>query len=413
MAGEPLSLRHRWILPALAGVSVLALAVGIPLVAEESEPSSTRSAAARPITLVDFLPDLTGHPLLWGLVAVAVGVPLVLALTWRFGRRRLLGGLVRLVAVLLAQLAAVGAVAVGVNDHYVFYNTWADILGGGPEAANIRVSQNALVPQDGTMGKVVRMVVTGRVSGERHAVLVWLPPQYGQKAYAHVRFPVLMMLTTQPGSPSSVFAEFNFAHNAVAAINAHKVKPFVAVMPPIQIDPPRDTECTDVPHGPQAESWLTTDVREAVVKHFRVSPEGTNWSTAGLSTGGFCAAKLLLRHRTLFNAAASVGGYFDAETDRTTGDLFGHSVQLRNENSPLWLIEHSHGLPANLLIIVSRRDRYSWAGAFYANSAKMVAATAGYPGVATIILPSGGHSVTTYLPTFPATLGWLGRTANL
>jgi K+ transporter len=37
-------------------------------------------------------------------------------------------------------------------------------------------------------------------------------------------------------------------------------------------------------------------VGNAVLKHFRVSRDGRQWSAAGWSTGGFCAAKLLLHH---------------------------------------------------------------------------------------------------------------------
>jgi hypothetical protein len=70
----------------------------------------------------------------------------------------------------------------------------------------------------------------------------------------------------------------------------------------------------------------------------RVTRDGKQSSAAGWSTGGFCPAKLLMRHRADWNAEAVIGGYIHAETDPSTGDLFGGSAQLRRENPPVWLI---------------------------------------------------------------------------
>jgi S-formylglutathione hydrolase FrmB len=137
------------------------------------------------------------------------------------------------------------------------------------------------------------------------------------------------------------------------------------------------------------------------------------WSAMGISTGGFCAAKLLVRHRDLFHAAVGFGAYYDAESDKGTGQLFGGSQTLRDQNSPEWLLSHGPAMATNLLIVASRKDRDSYEGVFYADAKKMIAQTAGIPGVSTIVLPSGGHSYQTYAPTLPEALGWLGRVAGL
>jgi S-formylglutathione hydrolase FrmB len=222
-----------------------------------------------------------------------------------------------------------------------------------------------------------------------------------------------MMMPGQPGTPQGVFHQFDFARQATSAIEQHQVKPFVAVFPPIMIAPPRDTECTDVPRGPQAESWLSRDVRGAVIRSLRVTPDGRRWSVMGWSTGGFCAAKLVLRHPTLFRAAVGFGAYYDAETDRTTGDLFGGNRRLRNENSPIWLIERPRPQPTRLLIIVSQLDRASYDGYAYANSKQMIEASQGTPGIATLVLPRGGHNYKVYRSTMPQALTWLGQNGGL
>jgi Prolyl oligopeptidase family len=361
---------------------------------------------------------LTGIALTMVLVALAVALPIVLAVVaWRVSRDRLRGALV-LVGVLMCQTLAIGAAGVVANDQFGFYDSWSDLLGHGAAPAE-SPHVNALVPDDGSEGTVVALSVPlpGSASKRRHAppakILAWLPREYRQPQYRTRRFPVTMMMPGQPGTPQSVFHQFDFARQATLAIEQHRVRPFVAVFPPIMIAPPRDTECTDVPHGPQAESWLFRDVRIAVTRSLRVSQDGRRWSAMGWSTGGFCAAKLVLRHPTLFRAAVGFGAYYDAETDKTTGDLFGGNRRLRNENSPIWLIQRPTPQPARLLIVVSQLDRASYDGYAYANSKQMIEVSQGTPGVATLVLPKGGHNYRVYRPTFPQALTWLGQNSAL
>jgi S-formylglutathione hydrolase FrmB len=254
----------------------------------------------------------------------------------------------------VAQLLAVAAVGVWANNTFGFYDSWSDLLGGS-QKGSLHAEANGSLPLAGGEGRVVALTVNGRASKASGVVLVWLPPQYDQPAFKTTQFPVLVMLPGQPGTPEGVMSQFQFARQATQVIRSRTVQPFVAVFPPLMIDPPRDTECTDVPHGPQAETWLARDVRTAVLRHIRVTPDGKQSSVAGWSTGGFCAAKLLLRHRDDYNAAVSIGGYLSAETDPSTGDLIDGSAQLRRQNSPLWLIQQPGQADANLLIVVSRR----------------------------------------------------------
>jgi S-formylglutathione hydrolase FrmB len=356
--------------------------------------------------------SLTGWPLLVLLVTLAVLTPLFVALTWRRPPGGLVGAALRFLAMLFAQLLAVAAVGVWANNTFGFYDNWSD-LWGGSQSGTLHAETNGSLPLAGAEGRVVALTVNGGASRAGGIVLVWLPREYDRPAFKNARFPVLMMLPGQPGTPEGVFTQFEFARQATQAIRSHAVKPFVAVFPPLMIAPPRDTECTDVPHGPQAETWLAEDVRTAVARHVRVTPDAKQWSAAGWSTGGFCAAKLLLRHRNGFNAAASMGGYFTAETDPTTGNLFNGSAQLRRENSPSWLIRQPGQSDANLLIVVSKNDRHSYNGGRYADSKQMIAETRGYPNVATIVLPSGGHNYTNYRQTLPGVFAWCARTAGL
>ena len=356
--------------------------------------------------------SLTGAPLMILLIAAAVILPIAVALAWRRLPGRAGAAALRLGMILGCQAVAVLAVFAAVNRAYVFYDSWDELLGhqrGGGQVAVTDAGQ--LVPIDGSQGRISILTVHGKVSGATEQVLIWFPPQYADRAEAKTRFPVLMALPGEPGTPAGIFKTLNLASTAMQAIKSGQAKPFVAVIPPLSIAQPRDTECTDIPRGPQADSWLATDVKEAVIKHFRVT--SAHWSTIGWSTGAFCASKMLLRHPTSFVGAVSIGGYFRAEEDHSTGNLFNHSRVLRNENSPLWLIRHTLSYPVHLLIITSKGDRESWNGVHYADAHQAIAAASGIPGVSTIVLPSGGHNFSTYAPTVGPALAWLGKNAGL
>lgn len=351
-------------------------------------------------------------------MVLAVAMPLVLAFAvWRMSR----GwgrGIVTIVGVVVCQVLAIAAAGVVANNQFGFYNSWNDLLGQRAAAAQAPTA-NGLVPKDHSQGSAVTLTVPVPAQGRAGntvtslSVLVWLPREYEQPQYRRTKFPVVMMMPGEPGTPQGVFRTFNFGAQATQAIERRQVKPFVAVFPPIEIAPPRDTECTDIPRGPQAETWLFRNVRNAVLHSIRATPNGKQWSAMGWSTGGFCAAKLQLRHPTLFHAAVGFGAYYDAETDNTTGDLFGGSQGLRNENSPIWLIQRPRREPVNLLIIASRLDRASYNGRFYADTKQMIEVSQGTPGVATIVLPKGGHNYHVYRPTIPQALTWLRRNAAL
>lgn len=356
--------------------------------------------------------SLAGYPLLIVLAVFALALPIALALGWRKLPHRLGAVILRVLVIILCQLLALAAVFVGVNRNFGFYDSWNDLLGRRQDPGAVAVADiGSLLADNGSQGQVKFLTVHGKVSGTTQQVLVWLPPQYFQKAYAKTNFPVLMALPGQPGSQAGIFRTLNLATRGLAAVNSGAVKPFIAIVPPLSIAAPRDTECTDIPNGPQADSWLSSDVRDGVITHYRVTHD--HWSTMGWSTGAFCASKMLLRHPTAFGAAVSIGGYFTAEQDHTTGNLFNHSKTLFQQNSPLWLLKHTLSYPVHLLIISSPDDRESWKGKFYADTRKTVQASRGIPGVSTIIVPSGGHNFSTYDGTVAPALAWLGKNAAL
>jgi enterochelin esterase-like enzyme len=241
--------------------------------------------------------------------------------------------------------------------------------------------------------------------GRDDRLLVWLPPQYDAPAYAHRKFPVLMFLAGQPSTPQVVFRQFHFADVATKAVTTGQVPPFIAVFPTLMIDPPRDTECTDIPGGPRAESWLSQDVPAFLTSHFRARPLGRDWATMGWSTGGFCASKLVTSHPSKFASAVGFGAYYQPIEDHTTGNLFRGHRRLELHNSPQWMYLHHNGLhQGRLLIVAGRQDKESWL-----SSQQMLTATAGDPAVSNIAFPVGGHNYRNYAAYLPLALRWSAK----
>lgn len=353
--------------------------------------------------------SLTGRPLFALAVVLAVAVPVlaVVILSRRQSRWSVARGAVlmrvasRVVLVVLSQLLAMSALFLWVNNQYGFYTSWTDLLGRPTQSAQIQT--NGMIKAGSGTGSVEVLPVPRGAAHTAGDAVVWLPPQYRDLHYAASRFPVVMFLPGQPSTPQAVFEHYNFAAIATREIQAGRVKPFIAVFPPLMIRPPRDTECTNVPAGPQAESWLVKDVPAAMAARYRTEPGGTRWSVMGWSTGGFCAAKLLLRHPQQFGAAVSFGGYYEPLTDKTTGDLFGGSARVRNENSPRWLYAQHRGLAGGHLLMVSgQQDRSVWR-----STQKMLSVSRGDKNVAVLPFTTGGHNYRNYRAYLGPSLEWL------
>jgi enterochelin esterase-like enzyme len=352
--------------------------------------------------------SITGRPLLVLTSILAILALLGIAVLFhrvtrpgQLSRARRLALVVSVVVLaVLGQASAVVTSALAVNDSYGFYTSWADLVGAGP--SQVAISTGGLVGRG--QGTLRVATVHAHVDGLDDRVMVWLPPGYD--AHAVHAYPVVMFLPGQPSSPQGTFRHFEFGKIATQLVLDHRLPPFIAVFPTLMIAPPRDTECTNIGGGVQAETWLNTDVPAYVQQHYRVQPAGKGWSLMGWSTGGFCAAKLLTSHPDAFGSAVAFGGYFTPIQDRTTGDLFGGQPRLYDHNSPLWLYLHDSGLRGSrLLLIAGRQDRQSWS-----ETRRMIQAAAGDRAVSRLVFPAGGHNYKNYRSYLGQALVWGART---
>ncbi|HEX2904087.1 MAG TPA: alpha/beta hydrolase-fold protein [Jatrophihabitans sp.] len=313
-----------------------------------------------------------------------------------------------------SQLSAIVVTALVLNNAFVFYQSWAELFGAHPKqdrpAAAAGLIDARLAPELKLharlgLGTTTTLDVPGTVSGVRTGpALVYLPPQYGDPAYADRAFPVVELLDGFPGSPYTWFRTLHLATVMNGLIATGRSVPFVIVAPVQNVDSPHDTECVNVPGGPQVDDYLTYDVRSAVEHNLRVSTAPGQWAVMGDSTGGYCAADIALQHTALFGAAVSISGYDAPAHDGTTGNLWGKHPAQADFYSPLWLMQHRQVGPMRLLLTATRRDSTA-----YNASVRLSAAARPPVAVSTLVLPEGGHNFATFAAELPAAFGWISH----
>jgi pimeloyl-ACP methyl ester carboxylesterase len=357
--------------------------------------------------------DLTGIPILVVLGALSVGAPVALMLVWS----RLPGGgalraAQRAALVCVCQLSAVLLAGAAVNDYFSLYDSWSDLFGSsdnapiaGPQhAAGGTLSASGIRAEGGQAfgARVLSEQVTGARSGVRAEVWVILPPGYGTPAAGHHVYPLVEFLPGYPGEPQTWLHALNLVHQMDALISSGRVQPFVAVLPVMTVDPPRDTECTNVPGGPAVATWLAQDVPAVVSDQLRIRPPSRGWGVIGYSTGGFCAAKLALQYPQIFHAAASLSGYYTPATDISTAGLFQGDPRLLTVNSPTWLAGDGHQPAVDILAVSSRGDASSWV-----STQQFLRSVRRPVSVDTLLAPAGGHNPGVWNAVLPQSLTWL------
>jgi S-formylglutathione hydrolase FrmB len=126
----------------------------------------------------------------------------------------------------------------------------------------------------------------------------------------------------------------------------------------------------------------------------------------GYSTGGFCAAKLVLQHPDRYQAAVSLSGYYEPDSmELSTDEALDHA------NSPLWLLGHDRTPAVSLLMTASGQDRVDPA----AETAQVIAAAKANPGaratdVQSFVAPlGGGHNQSAWEKMLPTAFTWLSQ----
>ncbi|SED11043.1 esterase family protein [Streptomyces sp. TLI_105] len=354
-------------------------------------------------------------------LAVALAVVLFLATVWlwpRLARRGWRPVVGRVGLLLVTQVVLFAAVGLAANRSFLFYGSWADLLGQeqdmgvvvdhGAGSKDVRVvgTRTLDVPGGGRPsvgGQIQEVVLAGERSGIVSPAYVYLPPEYFQARYAKRTFPASVVLTGYPGSAENLIKGLNYPKAAYLQAKEGRMQPMIMVLLRPTVAPPRDTECVDIPGGPQTETFFAEDLPKAVSGAYRVGTKARNWGFMGNSTGGYCALKIALHHPDRFAAGAGFSAYYKAAEDITTGDLFHGDDALRKRGDLLWSLDHGRLGNTSFLVTSSKHGENNLKG-----TQQFIRKVKSPAQVSSIVLESGGHNFNTWNRELAPGLVWMG-----
>ncbi|KAB1142193.1 esterase [Streptomyces luteolifulvus] len=357
--------------------------------------------------------------------AVSFALVLFVGTVWlwpRLARRgwRAVSGRVGLL--LATQLAIFVSVGLAANQAFGFYATWADLFGqedgqgvvvdhtaGGGSGGPLQVVETRRVREKGSArpevgGQIQKVDIVGRTTRIATPAYVYLPPEYFQPQYRTRTFPAAVVLTGYPGTAQALVDKLHYPRTALELAKDGRAQPMILVMMRPTVAPPRDTECVDIPDGPQTESFFAEDLPEAVLAHYRVGTKPGSWGIIGDSTGGYCALKLALHHPEVYAAGAGLSAYYNAPVDPTTGDLFHGNKSLKDRANLFWYLKHMPAPDTSLLVTTSRIGESNYRDTLrFIEQVKAKTPTR----ISSIVLDSGGHNFNTWRREIPGTLQWI------
>ncbi|MFF9122822.1 alpha/beta hydrolase [Streptomyces sp. NPDC014889] len=358
-------------------------------------------------------------------LAILFAVLLFAGTVWlwpRLARRNWRAVTGRVGMLLATQVAIFACVGLAANQAFGFYASWADLF-GRENAPGVVVDDSAHGRTKGPLqvigtqhvrlgdgdrpqvsGQIQQVGIVGRTTHIASPAFVYLPPEYFQPQYRTRTFPAAVVLTGYPGTAQALISKLRYPHTAQELARTGRAQPMILVMLRPTVAPPRDTECVDVPGGPQTESFFAKDLPDAILAHYRVGRKPGSWGIVGDSTGGYCALKLALHHPEVYAAGAGLSPYYRAPIDPTTGDLFQGDRNLRNRADLLWSVKHLPAPDTSLLVTSSRLGENNYRSTLrFMDAVKATNRTR----IASIILDSGGHNFNTWRREIPATLQWM------
>ena len=384
---------------------------------------------------------LTSETTVYVMAAVAAICVALLVWLWpRLARQGVWQVLGRLVAVGMTQVTIIAAFACWLNSSYQFFGSWGELFGstdtapvgitqaagnnndGGQGVAGVSV-KGALIQPAGdeqlsrvsglptgpaaVNGRVESVKVIGRRTGVVDPAFVYLPPQYFQKAYHRQRFPVIVALSGYPGSIFNLAQYLRVSQTAGELQKSGQMQPTIMVMIRPTIAPPRDTECVDVPGGPQTETFLAKDLPDALKASYRVGHDASAWGVMGYSSGGTCALQLTMRNPRVYTTAGALSPDYKIKDDATTGNLFGSGlgrVNRINGHDLMWRLKH---LPAPQVSVLVADSKHGEKG--YPQTLAFIKAVKAPMRVVSILPESGSHNFPTWVREMPATLKWMNQ----
>jgi enterochelin esterase-like enzyme len=213
----------------------------------------------------------------------------------------------------------------GLNAYVGYVPTLPSLFGhvGGRSGANVRGGGSRIVTLE--IGAPNLRVPPSRA-------YVYLPPGYDSASQARRRYPVVYLLHGYPGGPIDWFRAAQVQQIMDAMLADDLVQPMILVAPDASGGWLHDSEMLNQVGGPQVESYLVGPVVHTIDAAFRTIPTRAGRAIGGMSSGGYGALNLGLRHQNVYSVILSLMPY--GTPGDVTWTLLGGSHRLWLQNSP-------------------------------------------------------------------------------
>lgn len=324
----------------------------------------------------------------------------------------------RITLVLAIQVLTLSAVGLAANRAFLIYGSWAELAGrekaptvsgqdaGGTSALKVTGRQKPWVPGGESRhlgGEIEKVMIQGERSKIATPAYVYLPPEYFQKGNEHRTFPAAVVLTGFPGTAENLLKPLPYPKTALGLVKQKKMNPMILVLMRPTVAPPVNTQCVDVPGGPQTETFFGSDLPKALAGAYRIGAAPHGLGIMGDSTGGYCALKIALQHPESYAAGVGLSADYEPEIDEDSGDLFRGNEEEKKRSDLLWSLDHLPQGNTSLLVTTSLQGESN-----YRPTLEFIKKVKSPARVSSITLDRGGHSFNTWNREIPPALEWLG-----
>ncbi|MFE5871931.1 hypothetical protein ACFQ6V_25265, partial [Streptomyces roseifaciens] len=190
---------------------------------------------------------LTSQTFLLVLVVIAVAASALVLWLWpRAARKGPLAVVGRIGLLVVTQVSVLAVLLVAANNEYGFYSTWNELLGRAsskqvlqpgtkdgrrPPALTVQGQESiGLKGAREKAGQVDRVQIRGPVSGLSMDGYAYLPPEYFQKEHEKEKFPVVVVITGQPGISKNLITQLKVPQAASSAIMKKEIRPTIYLL---------------------------------------------------------------------------------------------------------------------------------------------------------------------------------------
>jgi enterochelin esterase-like enzyme len=206
-------------------------------------------------------------------------------------------------------------------------------------AARKQLARVPAAPVATTGSQIVQLRIGARALGVPPSpTYVYLPPGYTDPANARVRCPVIYLIHGYPGQATDWLVGGQAQQVTDLVRRDGLTGSMIMVFPTANAGWLTDSECLNAAGaGQQLETYLTRVVVSTVDATFRTIPGRDGRAIGGMSSGGYCALNLGLRHLDTYSVIMSSMPYGDPGRG-PLARILGGNVGLFRANSPSWYI---------------------------------------------------------------------------